>query len=99
MSAQIRLAQTFLEIGRLDEAQPLLDHAVQHVTPEGAPRFRAIALEALGQLHGARQQPEAAAPLIAEAQELWQALSASAGGQQCHGLSDISPGGSCSPMR
>jgi DNA-binding SARP family transcriptional activator/tetratricopeptide (TPR) repeat protein len=78
MTAQIRLAQAFLEMGRLDDARPLLDHAVRHVTPEAAPRFRAIALEALGQLHQARQQPEVAAPLIAEAQELRQALSVSA---------------------
>jgi hypothetical protein len=42
------------------------------------PRFRAIALEALGQLHQQRQQPDAAAPLIAEAAELRQALAASA---------------------
>jgi DNA-binding SARP family transcriptional activator/tetratricopeptide (TPR) repeat protein len=78
MPAQIRLGQTFLEMGRLDDAQPLLDQAVRHVTPESAPRFRAIALEALGRLHRAHQQPEAAAPLAAEAKELWQALSASA---------------------
>jgi DNA-binding SARP family transcriptional activator/tetratricopeptide (TPR) repeat protein len=78
MTAQIRLGQAFLEIGRLDDARPLLDHAVRHVTPEAAPRFRAIALGALGQLHQERQQPEAAAPLIAEAQELWQALSVNA---------------------
>jgi DNA-binding SARP family transcriptional activator/Tfp pilus assembly protein PilF len=78
MTAQIRLGQAFLEMGRLDDARPLLDHAVRHVTPEGAPRFRAIALEALGQLHQARQQPAAAAPLIAEAQELRQALFANA---------------------
>ena len=78
MTAQIRLAQTFLEMGRLDDARPLLDDAVRHVTPEGAPRFRAIALEALGQLHQAQQRPAAAAPLIAEAAELRQALAASA---------------------
>jgi DNA-binding SARP family transcriptional activator len=78
MTAQIRLAQAFLEVGRLDDARPLLDHAVRHVTPEAAPRFRAIALEALGQLLQARQQPEAAAPLIAEARELRQALAVSA---------------------
>src|SRR6266571_5847332 len=78
MTAQIRLAQAFLEMGRLDDARPLLDHAVRHVTPEAAPRFRAIALEALGQLLEARQQPEAAAPLIAEARELRQALAVSA---------------------
>src|SRR5215471_5884085 len=78
MTAQIRLGQTFLEMGRLDDAWPLLDHAVRNVAPEGAPRFRAIALEALGELYQARQEPEAAAPLIAEAQELRQALSASA---------------------
>jgi DNA-binding SARP family transcriptional activator/tetratricopeptide (TPR) repeat protein len=78
MTAQIRLGQAFLEMGRLDDARPLLDHAVRHVTPEAAPRFRAIALEALGQLHRERQQPEAAAPLIAEAQELRQALSVNA---------------------
>ena len=58
--------------------RPLLDHAVRNVAPEGAPRFRAIALEALGELYRARQHPEAAAPLIAEAQELRQALSANA---------------------
>jgi len=78
MTAQIRLAQAFLEMGRLDDARPLLDHAVRHVTPEAAPRFRAVALEALGQLLEARQQPEAAAPLIAEARELRQALAVSA---------------------
>jgi tetratricopeptide (TPR) repeat protein len=78
MTAQIRLGQAFLKMGRLDDARPLLDHAVRHVTPEGAPRFRAIALETLGQLHQARQQPDAAAPLIAEAAELRQALAASA---------------------
>ena len=78
MTAQIRLGQAFLEMGRLDDARPLLDHAVRHVTPEAAPRFRAIALEALGQLFQARQQPEAAAPLIAEARELRQALAMSA---------------------
>jgi tetratricopeptide (TPR) repeat protein len=76
--AQIRLGETFLEMGRLDDAQPLLDHAVRNVAPEGAPRFRAIALEALGELYRVRQHPEAAAPLIAEAQELRQALSANA---------------------
>jgi tetratricopeptide (TPR) repeat protein len=74
MTAQIRLGETFLEMGRLDDARPLLDDAVRHVTPEGAPRFRAIALEALGQLHQAQQHPEAAAPLIAEAAELREAL-------------------------
>jgi DNA-binding SARP family transcriptional activator/tetratricopeptide (TPR) repeat protein len=78
MTAQIRLGQAFLRMGRLEDARPLLDHAVRHVTPEGAPRFRAIALEALGQLHQARQQPGAAAPLIAEAAELRRALAASA---------------------
>ena len=78
MSAQIRLGQAFLEMGRLDDAWPLLDHAVRNVAPEGAPRFRAIALEALGELYRARQHPEAAAPLIAEAQQLRQALSANA---------------------
>src|SRR5215467_10732214 len=78
MTAQIRLGETFLEMGRLDDARPLLDHAILHVTPEGAPRFRAIALEALGQLHQAQQRPEAAAPLIAEAAELRQALAAAA---------------------
>jgi len=78
MTAQIRLAETFLEMGRLEDARPLLDHAVRHVTPAGAPRFRAIALEALGQLHQAQQRPEAAAPLIAEAAELRQALAAAA---------------------
>jgi DNA-binding SARP family transcriptional activator len=78
MTAQIRLGQAFLRMGRLDDARPLLDHAVRHVTPEGAPRFRAIALEALGQLHEARQQPGAAAPLIAEAAELRRVLAASA---------------------
>ena len=76
MTAQIRLGETFLQMGRLDDARPLLDDAVRHVTPEGAPRFRAIALEALGQLHQAQQRPEAAAPLIAEAAELRQALAA-----------------------
>jgi tetratricopeptide (TPR) repeat protein len=76
MSAQIRLGEAFLEMGRLDDAQPLLDHAVRNVAPEGAPRFRAIALEALGELYRVRQHPEAAAPLIAEAQELRQTLSA-----------------------
>ena len=70
--------QTLIQIGRLDEARPLLDDAVRHVTPEGAPRFRAIALEALGQLHRARDQLEEAAPLIVEAQTLRQALAASA---------------------
>jgi hypothetical protein len=45
---------------------------------QAAPRFRAIALEALGQLHQERQQPAAAAPPIAEAQELRQALSVNA---------------------
>ena len=78
MSAQIRLGQAFLEMGRLDDAQPLLDHAVRNVAPEGAPFFRAIALEALGELYRVRQHPEAAAPLIAEARELRQALSANA---------------------
>src|SRR5215468_1505120 len=78
MTAQIRLGETFLEMGRLDDAWPLLDHAVRNVAPEGAPRFRAIALEALGELYQARQEPEAAAPLIAEARELRRALSASA---------------------
>jgi DNA-binding SARP family transcriptional activator len=78
MTAQIRLGETLLEMGRLDDARPLLDHAVRHVTPEGAPRFRAIALEALGQLHQAQQRPEAAAPLIAEAAELRQVLAAAA---------------------
>jgi DNA-binding SARP family transcriptional activator/tetratricopeptide (TPR) repeat protein len=78
MTAQIRLGQTFLEMGRLDDAQPLLENAVRNVTPEGSPRFRAIALEALAWLHWAHQQPEMAAPLAAEAAELWQALSASA---------------------
>src|SRR5215470_14045935 len=78
MTAQIRLGQTFLEMGRLDDAWPLLDDAVRNVAPEGAPRFRAIALEALGELYRARQQPEAAAPLIAEARELRRALSANA---------------------
>jgi hypothetical protein len=39
---------------------------------------QALTLEALGQLHQERQQPAAAAPLIAEAQELWQALSVNA---------------------
>ena len=76
MTAQIRLGETFLQMGRLDDARPLLDNAVRHVTPEGAPRFRAIALEALGQLLQAQQRPEAAAPLIAEAAELRQALAA-----------------------
>jgi DNA-binding SARP family transcriptional activator len=52
--------------------------AERNVAPEGAPRFRAIALEALGEVYRARQHPEAAAPLIAEAQELRQALSANA---------------------
>jgi DNA-binding SARP family transcriptional activator len=78
MTAQIRLGQAFLEMGKLDDARPLLDHAVRHVSRQAAPRFRAIALEALGQLHQERQQPEAAAPLIAEAQELRQALSVNA---------------------
>src|SRR5215472_9079356 len=78
MTAQIRLGETFLEMGRLDDAWPLLDHAVRNVAPEGAPRFRAIALEALGELYQARQEPEAAAPLIAEARELRRALSANA---------------------
>ena len=61
-------------MGRLDDARPLLDDAVHRVTPEGAPRFRAIALEALGQLHQAQQRPEAAGPLIAEAAELRRVL-------------------------
>ena len=74
MTAQIRLGETLLEMGRLDDARPLLDHAVQHISPEGAPRFRVIALEALGQLHQAQQRPETAAPLIAEAAELRQVL-------------------------
>jgi tetratricopeptide (TPR) repeat protein len=78
MTAQIRLGQAFVRMGRFAEARLLLDHAVRHVTPEGAPRFRAIALEALGQLHQARQQPDAAEPLIAEAAGLRQALAASA---------------------
>lgn len=78
MTAQIRLGQAFLRMGRLNDARPLLDHAVRHVTQESAPRFRAIALEALGQLHQVRQQPDTAAPLIAEAAELRQALAASA---------------------
>jgi tetratricopeptide (TPR) repeat protein len=78
MTAQIRLGETFLAMGRLDDARPLLDDAVHNVTPEGAPRFRAIALEALGQLHQAQQQPEAAAPLIAEAAELRRTLAAAA---------------------
>ena len=78
MTAQIRLGETFLEMGRLDDAWPLLDHAVRNVAPEGAPRFRVIALEALGELYRIRQEPEAAAPLIAEARELRQALSAKA---------------------
>ena len=78
MSAQIRLGQAFLEMGRLDDAQPLLEHAVHNVAAEGAPYFRAIALEALGELYRVRQRPEAAAPLIAEARELRQALSANA---------------------
>lgn len=78
MTAQIRLGQAFVRMGRFAEARLLLDHAVRHVTPAGAPRFRAIALEALGQLHQARQQPDAAEPLIAEAAGLRQALAASA---------------------
>ena len=76
MTVQIRLGETFMEMGRLDDAWPLLDHAVRNVAAEGAPYFRAIALEALGELYRVRQRPEAAAPLIAEAQELRQALSA-----------------------
>ena len=78
MTAQIRLGETFLAMGRLDDARPLLDDAVHNITPEGAPRFRAVALEALGQLHQAQQQPEAAAPLIAEAAELRRTLAAAA---------------------
>jgi len=42
------------------------------------PDLPGAALEALGQLHQARPQPAAAAPLIAEAQELRRALFANA---------------------
>ena len=76
MPAQIRLGQTLIQVGRLDEARSLLEDAIRHLSPEGAPRFRAIALEALGQLHGAQDRLEEAAPLIAEAQGLRQALAA-----------------------
>ena len=62
MTAQIRLGQAFLEMGRLDDARPLLDHAVRHVTPEAAPRFRAIALERSGNCIRSGSSPQRRRP-------------------------------------
>lgn len=74
MAAQIRLGQALIQMGRLDQAHPLLEDVVQRMTTEKSPRFRAIALETLGRLHGARGHADLAAPLIAEADRLRSAL-------------------------
>jgi tetratricopeptide (TPR) repeat protein len=78
MAAQIRLGQALIEMGKLDQAHPLLHDAVRCVAADDSPRFRAIALEALGRLHSARGDTDKAAPLLAEAQMLRRALPANA---------------------
>jgi len=59
-------------------AAPGTEYAVFLFGDMDVPDLPGAALEALGQLHQARPQPAAAAPLIAEAQELRQALFANA---------------------
>lgn len=78
MAAQIRLGQALIEMGKLDQAYPLIHDAVRRVHADNSPRFRAIALEALGRLHSARGEMDKAAPPLAEAQMLRRALPANA---------------------
>jgi hypothetical protein len=57
-------------MGRPEQARPLLEYAVRHLSADDSARFRALALETLGQVLRAQDQPERAAPLLAEAGEL-----------------------------
>jgi tetratricopeptide (TPR) repeat protein len=74
MEVQVRLGQVLLEMNKLDQACPLLEDAVRGVTQVDSPRFRAIALEALGRLFEASGRADEARPLFSEAQELRRGL-------------------------
>jgi Tfp pilus assembly protein PilF len=75
MTARVRLGQAYLQAGQLERARPLLEYALCYLTPEESPRFRALALDALGRLHQARDEPGQAGPLLAEARLLHDMLS------------------------
>jgi DNA-binding SARP family transcriptional activator/tetratricopeptide (TPR) repeat protein len=56
MIAQVRLGQAYVELGQLDQAEPLLQQAACWLSPANGGKFRAMALSALGRLHQIRGQ-------------------------------------------
>jgi DNA-binding SARP family transcriptional activator/TolA-binding protein len=54
--AQVRLGQAYVELGQLDQAEPLLEQAACWLSPANGGKFQAMALSTLGRLRRIRGQ-------------------------------------------
>lgn len=73
-TVEVTLARVYIDLGRLDEAEPLLAKGRQTVVAHSDDYGRAVALFVESRLANARGRPQLARELAAEAQVVWDRL-------------------------